>query len=108
MRIEIIPPNLRNGLMMQHLILNGVIPQTNILLICIPKFLPLPEFGSLPSVFFRTLGKEARVPNKKSSVKENTRQKSFMSSVLFLTLGKEFLCRVLFLIQDKDNLKITF
>jgi hypothetical protein len=64
----------------------------------------LPEFGSLPSAiffaecFFRTLGKVAlcRVPCKKPSVKENTRQRSSLPSVLFLTLGKEFLCRVSF------------
>jgi hypothetical protein len=53
--------------------------------------LPLPEFGSLPSVLFRALGKEAlcRVPRKKPSVKENTRRRSYLPSVLFLTLGKE-------------------
>jgi hypothetical protein len=79
--------------------------------------------------FFRALGKEAlcRVPRKKPSVKENTRRRSSLSSVLFLTLGKEFLCRVSFFdtrqIQHsaksslpsvfsptlgKDKLKITF
>jgi hypothetical protein len=49
-------------------------------------------------VFFRALGKEAlyRVPSKKPSVKENTRQSSFLPSVLFFTLGKEFLCQVSF------------
>jgi hypothetical protein len=104
---------------------------------------PLPEFGSLPSAIFfaecfilgtrqRTL---CRVPRKKPSVKENTRRRSSLPSVLFLTLGKEFLCRVSFFntrqrvlcrvsqIQHsaksslpsvfsptlgKDNLKITF
>jgi hypothetical protein len=47
--------------------------------------------------FFRTLSKEAlcRVPSKKLSVKENTRQRSSLPSVL-LKLGKELLCRVLF------------
>jgi hypothetical protein len=42
------------------------------------------------------LGKEAffRVPRKKPSLKENTRRRRSLSSVLFLTLGKEFLCRV--------------
>jgi hypothetical protein len=35
-----------------------------------------------------------RVPRKKPSVKDNTRRRSSLSSVLFLTLGKEFLCRV--------------
>jgi hypothetical protein len=60
----------------------------------------LPEFVSLPSAiffaecFFRALGKEAlcRVPRKKPSVKENTRRRSSLPSVLLLTLGKEF-CR---------------
>jgi hypothetical protein len=49
-------------------------------------------------VFFRTLGKKAicRVSSKKSSVKENTRQRSSLPSVLFLALGKEFLCPVFF------------
>ena len=103
----------------------------------------LPEFGSLPSAIFfaecfisgtrqRAL---CRVPRKKPSVKENTRRRSSLPSVLFLTLGKEFLCRVSFFdtrqralcrvsqIQHsaksslpsvfsptlgKDNLKITF
>ena len=103
----------------------------------------LPEFGSLPSAKFfaecfisgtrqRAL---CRVPHKKHSVKENTRRRSSLPSVLFLTLGKEFLCRVSFFdtrqralcrvpqIQHsaksslpsvfsptlgKDNLKITF
>jgi hypothetical protein len=53
---------------------------------------------SLPSVFFRALGKEplCRVPRKKPSVKENTRRRSSLPSVLFLTLGKEFLYRVSF------------
>jgi hypothetical protein len=62
----------------------------------------LPEFGSLPSAkffaecFFWALGKKAlcRVPRKKPSVKENTRRRSSLPSVLFLTHGKEFLCRV--------------
>jgi hypothetical protein len=57
----------------------------------------LTEFGSLPNTkyftecFFRALDKEAlcRVPHKKPSVKENTRRRSSLSSVLFLTLGKE-------------------
>jgi hypothetical protein len=103
----------------------------------------LPKFGSLPSVIFfaecfisdtrqRAL---CRVPHKKLSVKENTRRRSFLPSVLFLALDKEFLCRVSFFdtrqrvlcrvsqIQHsaksslssvfsptlgKDNLKITF
>jgi hypothetical protein len=103
----------------------------------------LPEFGSLPSVIFlaecfisgtrqRAL---CRVPHKKPSVKENTRRRNSLPSVLFLTLGKKFLCRVSFFdtrqralcrvsqIQHsaksslpsvfsptlgKDNLKITF
>jgi hypothetical protein len=58
---------------------------------------------SLPSVFFRALGKEAlcRVPRKKPSVKENTQRRSSLPSVLFLTLGKEFLCRVFFLTLGK-------
>jgi hypothetical protein len=34
MRIEIIPPNLRNGSMMHHLILDGMIPQTKHLSVC--------------------------------------------------------------------------
>jgi hypothetical protein len=89
----------------------------------------LPEFGSLTSTkyfaecFFRALDKEAlcRVPRKKPWVKENTRRKSSLPSVLFWTLGKEFLCqvfyfdtrqralcRVIFSTLDKDNLKITF
>jgi hypothetical protein len=87
-------------------------------------------------VFFWALGKEAlcRVPNKKPSLKENTQQRSSLSSVLFLTLGKKFfcrlffntrrraslpnvknitfgkelLCRVLFSTLGKDNLKIIF
>jgi hypothetical protein len=51
----------------------------------------------LSSVFFRALGKVAlcRVPRKKPSVKENTRQRSSLPSVFSPTL-------------DKDNLKITF
>jgi hypothetical protein len=67
--------------------------------------------NSLPSVFFRALGKEAlcRVPRKKPSVKENTRRRVYLPSVIFLTLGKELfaecqkyntrqraLCRVFF------------
>jgi hypothetical protein len=49
-------------------------------------------------VFFWALNKEVlfQVPIKKPSVQENTRQKSFLSSVLFLTFGKELLCPVLF------------
>jgi hypothetical protein len=70
----------------------------------------LPEFGSLPSAkffaeyFFRALGKEAlcRVPRKKPSIKNNTRRRSSLPSVLFLTLDKEFLCRVFFLTLDKE------
>src|SRR5688572_32867368 len=69
----------------------------------------LPEFSSLPSVIFfaecfisgtrqRAL---CRVPRKKPSVKENTRRRSSLPSVLFLTLGKEFLCRVSFLTLGK-------
>jgi hypothetical protein len=65
---------------------------------------PLPEFGSLPSAIFfaecfisgtrqRAL---CRVPRKKPLVKENTRRRSSLPSVLFLTLGKKFLCRVSF------------
>jgi hypothetical protein len=42
--------------------------------------LSLPEFGSLPSAKQKTLGKR------------NTRQRSSLPSVLFLTLGKELLC----------------
>jgi hypothetical protein len=69
-----------------------------------PLNLSLPEFGSLrvpsslPSVFYRALGKEAfcRVPRKKLSVKENTQRRSSLPSVLLLTLGKEFLCRVFY------------
>jgi hypothetical protein len=51
----------------------------------------------LPSVFL-ALGKEAfcRVPHKKPSVKENTRRRSSLRSLLFLTPGKEFLCRVFY------------
>jgi hypothetical protein len=41
---------------------------------------------SLPSVFFRAL---CRVPRKKASVKENTRRRNSLTSVLFL-------CRVSF------------
>jgi hypothetical protein len=54
--------------------------------------------NTLPSVFFRALGKEAlcRVPHKNPSVKENTRRKGSLPSVLFLTLGKVFLCRVFY------------
>jgi hypothetical protein len=108
-----------------------------------PNVPALPEFGSLPSAIFfvecfisgtrqRAL---CRVPCKKPSVKENTRRRSSLPSVLFLTLGKDFLCRVSFFdtrqralcrvsqIQHsaksslpsvfsttlgKDNLKITF
>jgi hypothetical protein len=97
------------------------------------------EFGSLLSVIFFAecffWAALCRVPHKKPSVKENTRQRSSLPSVLFLTLGKEFLCRVSFFdtrqralcrvsqIQHsaksslpsvfsptlgKDNLKITF
>jgi hypothetical protein len=62
----------------------------------------LPEFCSLLSTkyfaecFFQALGKEAlcRVPRKKPSVKENTRRRASLPSVLFLTLGKELLSRV--------------
>jgi hypothetical protein len=58
---------------------------------------------------FGHLGKEAfcRVPSKKLSLK-NTRQRNSLPSVLFLTLGKEFFCRVFFSTLGKDNLKITF
>jgi hypothetical protein len=61
-------------------------------------------------VFFQTLGKEAlcRVPSKKTSLKENTRQKSSLPSVLFLTLGKEVLCRVFSSTLGKDNFKTHF
>jgi hypothetical protein len=47
--------------------------------------------SSLPSIFCRALGKEVvcRVPRKKPSVKENTRRRSCLPSVLFLALGKE-------------------
>jgi hypothetical protein len=84
---------------------------------------------SLPSVFISGTRQRAlcRVPRKKPSVKENTRRRSSLPSVLFLAFGKEFLCRVSFFdtrqIQHsaksslpsvisptlgKDNLKITF
>ena len=64
----------------------------------------LPEFGSLPSAiffaeYFITGTRQRalyRVPRKKPSVKENTRRRSSLPSVLFLTLGKEFLYRVSF------------
>jgi hypothetical protein len=57
---------------------------------------PLSKFGSLSSAkyfaecFFRTLGKEAlwRVPSKKPTVRENTRQRASLPSV-FSTLGKD-------------------
>jgi hypothetical protein len=64
---------------------------------------------SLRSVFF-TLGKETlcRVPHKKLSVKENTRQRSSLPSVLFLTLDKKFLCRVFFLTLGKETLYRVF
>jgi hypothetical protein len=56
------------------------------------------EYQIFYRVFFRALNKEAhwRVPRKKPSLKENTRWRSSLPSVLFLTLGKEFLCRVLY------------
>jgi hypothetical protein len=50
-------------------------------------------------VFFsRALGKKAfyRVSRKKPSVKENTRRRSSLPSVLFLTLGKEFFAECFF------------
>jgi hypothetical protein len=52
----------------------------------------------LPSVFFRALGKEAlcRVPRKKHSVKENTRRRVSLPSVIFLTLGKELFAECFF------------
>jgi hypothetical protein len=66
--------------------------------------------NSLPSVFFRALGKEAlcRVPRKKPSVKENTRRRVSLPSVIFLTLGKELFAECFFPTPGKDNLKITF
>jgi hypothetical protein len=103
----------------------------------------LSKFGSLLSTIFfaeyfisgTRQRAFSRVPHKKLSVKENTRRRSSLPSVLFLTLGKEFLCRVSYFdtrqralyrvsqIQHsansslpsvfsptlgKDNLKITF
>jgi hypothetical protein len=64
----------------------------------------LSEFDSLSSTkyftecFFRILGKEVlcRVPRKKPSVKENTRRRSSLPSVLFLTLGKELFAECFF------------
>jgi hypothetical protein len=50
------------------------------------------ECQILCRVFFRALGK----PRKKPSVKNIIRRRSSLPSVLFLTVGKEFLCRVSF------------
>jgi len=49
----------------------------------------LPEMASLPSVFYRALGKEplCRVPREKNSA--ITRQR-ILCRVFFFTLGKEF------------------
>jgi hypothetical protein len=102
----------------------------------------LPEFGILSGAkyfaecFFQTLVKEevlCRVPGKKASVKEITRQRSLPSfifdnrqrvslssaffntqqraslpSVKYITLGKKLLCRVFFSTLGKDNLKSHF
>jgi hypothetical protein len=56
------------------------------------------EYQIFCQVFFWALGKKAlcRVPHKKPSVKENTRQRSSLSSVLFLTLDKELFAECFF------------
>ena len=61
-----------------------------------PAICRVPE--SLPSVFYRALGKDrvCRVPNKIHSANKNTRQNTSLPSVFFLTLGKDVFCRVLF------------
>jgi hypothetical protein len=77
------------------------------------------EFGSLPSAkcfvecFSGTRQRVlCRVPSKRPSVKENTWRRSSLPSVLFLTLGKEFLCRVFFNTVQRASLpsvkNITF
>ena len=72
----------------------------------------LPETGTLPSVFYRALGKDGlcRVPNKIHSAKKKTlvkdvfcrvlffgtRQNASLPSAFFLALVKDVFCRVLF------------
>jgi hypothetical protein len=72
----------------------------------------------MPSVFFRTLGKEAlcrRVPNKKHSAKKKTLGKKLLCQMFFFytgqrsffaecffTLGKEDLCRVFFFTRQRQ------
>jgi hypothetical protein len=72
--------------------------QSTVVVVALPEFSSLPSVIFLLSVFYRALSKEApcRVPRKKPSVKENTRRRNSLPSVLFLTLGKEFFCRVSF------------
>ena len=61
-----------------------------------PAICRVPE--SLPSVFYRALGKDrvCRVSNKIHSANKNTRQNTSLPSVFFLALGKDVFCRVLF------------
>jgi hypothetical protein len=56
------------------------------------------ECQILCRVFYFGHSAKSSLPSatQKPSVKENTRRRSSLPSVLFLTLGKEFLCRVSF------------